>query len=286
MKDLTPEWDGLFPAFKPSRRGIVVSALGSGLALCLGPARAAIATDSQGLIAGDIGIPVHDGVIPGYRAAPAAAKQPPILLVIEEIFGVHEHIKDVCRRFAKQGYLAVAPELYARVGDVTKMTEISEVLATVNREPDRQAFADLEATLAWAKAAGGDPTRTAAIGFCRGGRMVWMFADHHPALKAAVAWYGPLAGKSSEAMPVQPVDIAAKLTVPVLGLYGAKDESIPQADIERMRAGLATGESGSEIIVYPDAGHGFNADYRPSYVPAAAADAMARALGWLRHHGM
>ncbi len=286
MKDSIPEWDGLFPPVTPSRRGILVSALGSGLALCLGSAKAAITTDTQGLIAGEISIPVADGVLPGYRAAPADAKGAPILLVIEEIFGVHEHIKDMCRRFAKQGYLAVAPELYARLGDVTRMADIGEVLETVNREPDHQAFADLDATLAWAKAAGGDATRAAAVGFCRGGRMVWMYAGHHPALKAAVAWYGPLAAAPSTSMLTQPVDIAPALTVPVLGLYGGKDQSIPESDIERMRRALAAGKSGSLIIVYADAGHGFNADYRPSYVAEAAADAMQRALAWLRGHGM
>lgn len=286
MSEETTESDGLFPPFRPSRRGIVVSALGSGLALCLGTAKAAIETDMHGLIAGEVGIPVADGVLPGYRAGPAGVEGAPILLVIEEIFGVHEHIKDMCRRFAKQGYLAVAPELYARLGDVTKMTDIGEVLATVNREPDRQAFADLEATLAWAEAAGGDPTRVGVVGFCRGGRMVWMFAEHHPGLKAAVAWYGPLASTPSGPMPTQPVDIARALTVPVLGLYGAKDKSIPESDVARMRAELAAGKSGSQIIVYPVAGHGFNADYRATYDPDAAADAMRRALAWLRDHGM
>lgn len=286
MRDAISGWDGLFPPFTPSRRGIVVSALGSGLALCLGSAKAAIETDTQGLTAGEVGIAVADGVLPGYPASPAVFKGAPILLVIEEIFGVHEHIKDMCRRFAKQGYLAVAPELYTRLGDVTKMTEIGEVLATVNREPDRQAFADLEATLAWAKAAGGDPARVGVVGFCRGGRMVWMFADHHPGLRAAVAWYGPLAAAPSGPMPTQPVDIARALTVPVLGLYGAKDKSIPEADVERMRTALAAGKSGSQIIVYPEAGHGFNADYRATYVPDAAADAMQRALAWLRDHGL
>lgn len=286
MKDVIPEGDGLFPPVRPSRRGILVSALGSGLALCLGSAKAAITTDAAGLTAGEVAIPVADGTLPGYRAAPAGARDAPILLVIEEIFGVHEHIKDMCRRFAKQGYLAVAPELYARLGDVTRMADIGEVLATVNREPDQQAFADLDATLAWAEAAGGDPTRAAAVGFCRGGRMVWMFAGHHPALKAAVAWYGPLAGPPSVPMPTQPLDIAPTLSVPVLGLYGGRDQSIPEADVERMRAALAVGKSGSQIIVYPKAGHGFNADYRPTYVPEAAADAMGRALAWLRDHGV
>jgi carboxymethylenebutenolidase len=270
----------------PARRGILVSALGAGLALCLGTARATVVTDATGLTAGEVAIPVADGQIPAYRAMPAGGSNLPVLLVVEEIFGVHEHIKDMCRRFAKHGYLAVAPELYARLGDVTKMADIDQVLATVNREPDVQAFSDLDATLAWAGAHGGDPGRAGVVGFCRGGRMVWMYAGHDPNLRAAVAWYGPLAGAATPTMPHWPVEIAAGLKVPVLGLYGALDQSIPQDDVAAMRQQLALGSSGSEIVVYPDAGHGFNADYRPSYVPADAADAMYRALAWLDGHGL
>ena len=282
----TQEFEGSTAHLGPTRRTIIVSALSAGMALCLGSARAEIVTDSLGLDAGEVKVPVADGVIPGYRAAPVGVKNPPVLIVIEEIFGVHEHIRDMCRRFAKQGYFAVAPELYARLGDVTRMTDIAKVLETVNREPDAQAFSDLDATVAWAATKGGDAARFGVVGFCRGGRMVWMYAEHNPDLKAGVAWYGPLAGTPSAAMPHYPIDGAASLTVPVLGLYGALDQSIPPDQVATMEQALEAGRSGSKIIVYPDAGHGFNADYRPSYVPDAAADAMARALAWLRVHGL
>ena len=282
----TQGFEGSTAHLGPTRRTIIVSALSAGMALCLGSVRAEIVTDSLGLNAGEIKIPVADGVIPGYRAAPAGVKNPPVLIVIEEIFGVHEHIRDMCRRFAKQGYFAVAPELYARLGDVTRMTDIAKVLETVNHEPDAQAFSDLDATVAWAATKGGDAARLGVVGFCRGGRMVWMYAEHSPDLKAGVAWYGPLAGTPSATMPHYPIDGAASLTVPVLGLYGALDQSIPPDQVAMMEQALEAGRSGSKIIVYPDAGHGFNADYRPSYVPDAAADAMARALAWLRVHGL
>jgi carboxymethylenebutenolidase len=273
------------PLSELDRRGFVVTSLAAGFAASVLPAQATIVTDAQGLVAGEVSIPVADGKLPAYRAMPDHGGPFPVLLVIEEIFGVHEHIKDMCRRFAKQGYLAVAPELYARLGDVVHMSDISQVLDTVNRAPDVTCESDLDATAAWAEANGGDAARLGAVGFCRGGRMVWMYAAHNPKLKAAVAWYGPLAGAPTAAMPSWPLDIAARVTVPVLGLYGGKDASIPQNTVEEMRQALAAGSSGSEVIVYPDAGHGFNADYRPSYDPEAAVDAMRRALRWLKGHG-
>jgi carboxymethylenebutenolidase len=286
MDQSMPDVRGLFPRMDTTRRGFFVTTLATGFALSVTPAGATITTDTVGLTAGAVQIPVADGQIPAYRAMPATGGPFPILLVIEEIFGVHEHIQDMCRRFAKHGYLAIAPELYARLGDVVHMTDIHEVIATVNKAPDAIAFSDLDHTLAWAEAHGGDAGRVGITGFCRGGRMTWMYAAHNPKLKAGVAWYGPVAGPATEPMPHTPLDIAPTLQVPILGLYGAKDQSIPQETLDAMRSRLAAGTTGSTIIVYPDAGHGFNADYRPSYVPGDAADGMRRALEWFRTHGL
>jgi carboxymethylenebutenolidase len=200
---------------------------------------------------------------------------------------VHEHIKDVCRRFAKAGCFAVAPELYARQGDVAGLKDIREIVAkVVDKVPDAQVMSDLDATLAWAAKSGtADTTRATVTGFCWGGRITWLYAAHNPTLKAGVAWYGRLVGEPTELQPKHPVDVAARLRVPVLGLYGGKDEGIPLDTVERMRTALAAGKSGSEIVVYPDAPHGFHADYRPSYREATAKQAWQRALDWFAAHG-
>ncbi len=205
--------------------------------------------------------------------------------MIEEVFGVHEHIKDVCRRFAKQGYLAIAPELYARLGDVVAMTDIHQVIETVNKAPDATAFADLDSTVAWAGKNGGDLKRLGIVGFCRGGRMVWMYASHNPSLKAGVSWYGSLVGDPTPAMPTQPLDLVDKIKVPILAFYGGKDKGITSDQIEQLRAKLKADGSPDETIIYPDAEHGFNAELRPSYNEAAATDAMKRALAWLKKYG-
>jgi carboxymethylenebutenolidase len=277
---------GLFPLMPASRRGFLVTGLASGFALSVRPAGATVVTSADGLTAGEVQIPVSDGQIPAYRAQPATGGPFPVLLVVEEIFGVHEHIQDMCRRFAKHGYLAVAPELYARLGDVVHMTDIDQVIATVNRAPDTRTLADLDATAAWAVSHGGDSSRLGITGWCRGGRTTWMYAAHNPALKAGVAWYGPLSNKPSEAMPTSPLTLAATIKPPVLGLYGGKDQGIPQSDVEAMKAALAATGNKSAFVVYPEAGHGFNADYRPSYDPVAAADAMKRCLDWFAAHGV
>jgi carboxymethylenebutenolidase len=269
-----------------SRRGFVVTTLASGFALSVQPAQATVVTDSEGLVAGEVQIPVADGQIPAYRAMPDKGGPFPLLLVVEEIFGVHEHIKDVCRRFAKQGYFAVAPELYSRLGDVVHMTDIKEVLATVNKAPDRLVMSDLDSTVAWAGQHDADPKRLGITGFCRGGRTVWMYAAHNPELKAGVAWYGPLTGTPNDAMPTNPIDVADRLKPPILGLYGGKDQGITADQIEVMKEKLKAAHSRSEIIVYPEAQHGFNADYRPSYNPAAASDGMKRALAWFKRYGV
>jgi carboxymethylenebutenolidase len=276
----------LFPRVDVSRRGFVMTSLASGFALSVMPAKAAVTTDTEGLVAGEVKIPVADGEIPAYRAQPAKGGPFPVVIVVEEIFGVHEHIKDVVRRFAKAGYLAIAPELYARLGDVTQIADIKEVIATVNKAPDTQSFADLDATVAWVGKNGGEPDHIGITGFCRGGRMVWMYSAHNPKLKAGVAWYGPLAGKPSDAFPSYPVDVVATLKVPVLGLYGGLDKSIPQETIDEMKAKIAKAGLKAEFVVYPDAQHGFNADYRPSYNPEAAADGWKRALAWFKANGV
>ena len=288
MRNAASDVAGLFPTMDLSRRGFVVTTLAAGFALTVQPVQAStIVTDIKGLTAGEVKIPVADGTIPAYRAEPATSGPHPVLLVIEEIFGVHEHIKDMCRRFAKQGYLAIAPELYSRVGNVVAMTDIKEVLATVNKAPDATMMSDLDATVAWAARHGGNAKQLGITGFCRGGRTVWLYAAHNRGVKAGVAWYGPLAGKPTEAMPTNPIDIAGQIKVPVLGLYAGLDQGISQENVAAMRAKLIeTGNTRSQIVVYPDAQHGFNADYRPSYNGADAEDGMSRCLAWLRANGV
>ncbi|HXW10987.1 MAG TPA: dienelactone hydrolase family protein [Steroidobacteraceae bacterium] len=272
-----------------TRRDILVTSLAAGFALAVQPVSAdTITTGTEGLTAGEVRIPVKDGEIPGYRAMPAKGENFPVVLVVQEIFGVHEHIRDLCRRFAKQGYLAVAPELYARQGDVSKITDwkqiISEVVAKV---PDEQVMADLDATVAWAgKSSKGDTRRVAVTGFCWGGRIVWLYAAHSKDLKAGVAWYGRLDGDRTPLQPKYPVDVAAQLHAPVLGLYGGQDQGIPLSDVDRMRAALEKAGEPSKIVVFPDAPHGFLADYRPSYSPKEAADGWAQCLAWVREHGV
>jgi carboxymethylenebutenolidase len=272
-----------------TRREILVTSLAAGFALAVQPVSAeTITTDTEGLTAGEVRIPVADGEIPGYRAMPAKGKDFPIVLVVQEIFGVHEHIRDLCRRFAKQGYLAVAPELYARQGDVSKMTDWKQIFAeVVSKVPDAQVMSDLDATAAWAaKSSNGNARKLAVTGFCWGGRIVWLYAAHNPELKAGVAWYGRLTGDTNELQPQYPLDIVADLKAPVLGLYGGQDQGIPASDIDKMRAALQAAKKPAEIIVFPNAPHGFLADYRPSYMPKEAAEGWAKCLEWFRKHGV
>lgn len=271
-----------------TRREFVVTTLATGFALAVQPVSAqTITTDTDGLIVGEVKISVAGGEIPAYRAMPEKGKSFPIVLVVQEIFGVHEHIKDMCRRFAKLGHLAIAPEMYSRQGDVSKITNINEIISkVVSKVPDAQVMSDLDATVAWAKRLSkGDVNKLAITGFCWGGRIVWLYAAHSPQLKAGVAWYGRLVGSPDELHPTHPVDIAAKLRAPVLGLYGGKDTGIPQDTIEKMRAAVKAAAGKSEIIVYPEAGHGFNADYRPGYDKNAAQDGMKRLQEWFKKHG-
>jgi carboxymethylenebutenolidase len=271
-----------------SRREFVVTTLAAGFALSVLPVSAeTITTDANGLVAGEVKIPVQGGAIPGYRAMPASGGPFPTILVVHEIFGVHEHIKDICRRLAKAGYFAVGPYLYAREGEVAGKTDIQQVLIVVRKVPEREVASDLDATVAWAKATGkADTSRLGITGFCWGGRQVWLYAAHNPNLKAAVAWYGPLQMPKSDNTPVNPADEVAKMNAPVLGLYGGEDRNITAAQIDAMRAAIKAAGKSSEIIVYPDAPHGFNADYRPSYRPKDAKDGWARMLAWFKKNGV
>jgi carboxymethylenebutenolidase len=271
-----------------TRREFVVTTLATGFALATQPVSAqTITTDTDGLTAGEVKIPVSDGEIPAYRAMPQKGSSFPVVLVVQEIFGVHEHIKDMCRRFAKIGYVAVAPELYARQGDVSKITNINDILSrVVSKVPDAQVMSDLDATAAWAKKSSkGDVNKLGITGFCWGGRIVWLYAAHSSQLKAGVAWYGRLVGAPDELHPTHPVDIAVQLKAPVLGLYGGKDTGIPLDTVEKMRAAVKAAGGKSEIVVYPDAGHGFNADYRPGYDKNAAEDGFRRLREWFKKYG-
>ena len=271
-----------------TRRTFFVTTLAAGFALAVRPIWAeTIVTDSTGLTTGEITIPTGDGDIPAYRAMPSQRRAWPAVLVVQEIFGVHEHIKDVCRRFAKLGYLAVAPELYARQGDVSTLTNIEDIRKIVAQVPDAQVMADLDATTAWIKSSGdGDIEKLGITGFCWGGRIVWLYAAHSTQLKAGVAWYGRLVGKPSELQPAHPLDAAASLKVPVLGLYGGSDQGIPLETVDQMKRALKAADSPSTIVVYPDTPHAFYADYRASYRKEAAEDGWSRLLAWFKQHGI
>ncbi len=276
------------PQTDVSRRGFVVmSSLAVGFALAVQPVQAQtqIATDTTGLEAGEISIPTATGPVPAYRAQPQSGKNLPLVLVVQEIFGVHEHIKDVCRRLAKQGYCAIAVELFARQGNVANaaMEQIRPIVASV---PDAQVMSDLDAAVAFAKASGSvDTSKLAITGFCWGGRITWLYAAHNPGVKAGVAWYGRVVGDKTPLQPAQAIDVADKIKAPVLGLYGGADQGIPVAWLDQLKAALGAGTK-SEFVVYPDAPHAFHADYRPSYREAAAKDGWSRLLVWLKANGV
>lgn len=283
-----PEAVAFSPSPTFSRRAFVMTTLAAGFAASAMPvsAQTMITTDTKGLTAGEVKVKVGDGEIPAYRAMPEGGKNLPVVLVVQEIFGVHEHIKDVCRRFAKAGYLAIAPELYARQGDASKITEIPKLISEiVSKVPDAQVMSDLDAALAWAGQNGGDVNRAAVTGFCWGGRITWLYAAHNPKLKAGGAWYGGLIRPANAMNPKHPIDVAATLTVPVLGLYGGADTGIPNDTVEKMQAALKAANSKSEIILYPDMPHGFHADYRPTYRKEAAEDGWKKLLAWFKKNG-
>ncbi len=267
------------------RRGFVVTALGAGFALSVLPVSAqTITTSTEGLIAGEVKVPTPDGQMPAYRAMPATGSDFPTILVVQEIFGVHEHIKDICRRLAKQGFFAIAPELYARQGDPSKYTDISKLITEiVSKVPDQQVLADLDATVAYAKSTGkAETTRLGITGFCWGGRIVCMYAAHNPAVRAGVAWYGVTA-KGFVTGDRSPLDVAGQISAPILGLYGGADQGIPAETVEKMFATLRNARSPkSEFTIYPDTPHAFNADYRPSYRKVQAEDAWAKMIAWFK----
>ena len=275
------------------REFFVTSIVGAGLyAAAVSPiaAQTVIHTDDKGLIVGEVDIPVADGQIPAYRAMPEKGKKFPVVLVIHEIFGVHEWIQDVCRRFAELGYMAIAPALYSRQGDVHHLPDPPTLQRTIfSQIPDTQVNSDLDSTLEWAAKNHGDVKHAAITGFCWGGRVVWMYSEHNPHLKAGAAWYGRVASTpNSPVNPVQPtnpIDHVKELKVPIIGFYGGKDQGITQDSLDKMKAALAAEHAKSEIDVYPDAQHGFFADYRPSYNKAAAEDAWPKLLAWFKKNG-
>ena len=279
--------DGL-KSYPLARRGMMMTGLISGLTLAVTPVEAqVIHTGSDGLDAGETKIPTSEGSLPAYYARPAGAGPFPTVLVIEEIFGVHEYIKDTCRRLAQAGYLAVAPELYARIGDLSTMTDVGAIMRDViSKAPDDRLLEDLDSTAVWAAGNKGDPARLAVTGFCRGGRNTWMYDAHNPALKAAVAWYGPIKGQPSPIQPTNPGDIAADLKAPLLGMYGGQDTGIAVPDVQAAAAKARAAGKTVEIVVYPDAPHGFHADYRPSYRKADAEDGWNRMLAWFKKYGV
>lgn len=288
MSCMKEEVLSMAPEAQVTRRQFVVTTLAAGFALAVQPVSAeTITTDTKGLIAGEVSIPTADGPIPAYRAMPATGNSFPVVVVVQEIFGVHEYIRDTCRRFAKLGHLAIAPELFARQGDVSKISNVSEILSkVVSKVPDAQVMSDLDATVAWAgKASKGDITKLGMTGFCWGGRIVWLYAAHNPQLKAGVAWYGRLIGRADELQPNHPIDVAASLRAPVLGLYGGNDSGIPLDTVEQIREALKAAGSRSEVIVYPNTPHAFHADHRPSYRKEQAEDGWRRLQGWFKKHG-
>jgi carboxymethylenebutenolidase len=286
------EIDSLAPGRDFSRRAFVRTSVGSGFAAAVLPvcAQTVIKTDSSGLTAGEVTIPVGGFKMPAYRAAPAGKTNAPVVLVVSEIFGVHEHIADVARRFAKAGYCAVAPELFVRQGDAGSYGEISKLVAeVVSKVPDAQVMGDLDATVAWAKSQGADTSKLAVTGFCWGGRITWLYSAHSPAIKAGVAWYGRLVGAGNPLQPTHPVELAGKLNGPVLGLYGGADQGIPVDTVDKMKSALASGSAAakkSEFMVYPEAPHGFHADYRPTYRKEPAEDGWKRCIAWFKANGV
>ena len=288
---ITPDVTGLSQALPVGRRGFMTAAAAAaaGYTMAAGPiqAQSIITTDTNGLNAGMVKVKVKDGEMPAYRAKPANAANPPVVIVAMEIFGLHEYIKDVCRRVAKAGALAVAPDYYYRHGDITTMQGgMQQILPIVNAKNDSELYSDLDATVAWAKADGGNTDRLGITGFCRGGRTSWMYAGHNPNVKAAVPFYGPVVGATNPVTPTQAMDVVPKIRAAVLGLYGGADAGIPNDTVEKIRDAMKAAGKTAEIIIYPDMPHGFHADYRPSYRKETAENAQARMIAWFRQHGV
>lgn len=282
------ELKSLLPSVEVSRRGFVVTTLATGFALSVQPVSAeTITTSAEGLTAGEVKIATSDGEMPAYRAMPTKGDSFPVVLVVQEIFGVHEHIKDICRRLAKLGYLAVAPELYARQGDVSKIENIQDIIGkVVSKVPDAQVMSDLDHTVAWAKKSKGNVDKLGVTGYCWGGRIVWLYSAHNPSVKAGVAWYGRLVGMASELQPKHPIDLVDTLKAPVLGLYGGADTGIPKESVEKMQKALKEAKKPSEIVLFPDTPHGFYADYRPSFRKKEAEEGWKRLQEWFKENGV
>ena len=291
QNDLNSLLPGQSTAAGASRRTALKVALGVGYAASAGSimAQTAVKTSSDGLTTGEISFEVAGFKVPAFFAAPAGKTNLPVVLVVHEIFGVHEYIADTCRRFAQAGYLAVAPEFFARQGDPSKYGEMAKLMSeVVSKVPDAQVLADLDGAVKWASANGGDAARVAVTGFCWGGRITWLYAATGP-VRAATAWYGRLVGNPSELLPKNPIDLAASMRAPVLGLYGEKHGGIPVDTVDRMKAALATGNAASkaaQFVLYPDTGHAFHADYRPSYRQGPADDGWKRCLAWFKANGV
>ena len=287
-----PEFDSLVPAQSFDRRSFLVTSLGAGFALAVQPvmAQTAVKTDEAGLLAGDIKVLVSDGELAAYRAVPKGAAKAPVVLVVSEIFGAHEYIRDVCRRLAKLGYCALAPELFARQGDPRRYESIPEILSNITaKTPDAQVLSDLDACVAWAASHGADSSRLAITGFCWGGRITWLYSAHNPGVKAGVAWYGRLVGAVNPITPKNPIDLTGEFKAPVLGLYGGLDTGIPLESVESMEKALQQGSPAAraaEIHVYDNAPHAFHADYRPSYRKEEAEDGWQRMQAWFRKNGV
>jgi carboxymethylenebutenolidase len=277
-----------------NRRGFIGASLMAGFAMAVRPIQGQtnITTDSVGLIVGEIKISTKDGELPAYRAMPdKKGKKFPVVLVVQEIFGVHEHIQDVCRRFAKLGFMAIAPELYFRQGNVGLLKDFNDIFKIVAKVPDSQVMSDLDSTIEYAKKSGSGKVKNVGItGFCWGGRITWLYAAHNPKIKAGAAWYGRVItaanAPKNELQPTSPIDFAVSLKVPVIGLYGGLDKGIPLEGVQRMQDELKKGKSGSEIVVFPNADHGFHADYRPSYNKESAEDGFKKLLAWFEKNGV
>jgi carboxymethylenebutenolidase len=288
--DLDPDVRGMLPDKDFDRRDFIWTALGASAALAVSSPVSAqmITTDANGLVAGDVTMPVKDGTLPAYRAMPASGGPFATVLIAPEIFGNNHYVKDVCRRLAKVGYFAIAPDVYARKGDLTKISNIADLMPIVNSKPDTEMMSDFDSTVAFAKTTGkADTAKLGMTGFCRGGRTVLMYAAHNPQLKAAVAWYGPPGGKPSEFTPRQPIDVAGQIKVPLLGLYGGKDAGIPVDQVEKFFAAVKAAGTAAELVVYPEAGHGFHADFRAdNYRKADAEDGWKKMLDWFKKYGV
>jgi carboxymethylenebutenolidase len=273
-----------------NRRDFITGSIATGFALAVQPvcAQNILNTDTSGLDVGDVQIPTDKGNIPAYYAKPyKVITNSPTILVVQEIFGVHEYIRDVCRRFAKAGYMAVAPSLYHRQGDVSQLKDNKEIFAkVVSKVPDDQVMRDLDATLVWASKNGGDSLKVGVTGFCWGGRITWLYTAHNPRVKAGVAWYGRLMGDKNAMNPLHPIDVVKNINAPVLGLYGGADAGIPNDTVAKMNAALKAADKPSSIHLYPDTPHAFHADYRPSYRFNEALDGWARCVRHFRSNGV